>query len=227
MTKTTMTRRLLLQAAVLASALGGVAQAQDAAAVPPPPGGAKNVITVPCCKCVDGSKQEIPINTGATAQWQVTSTIPGLTGPWPMKPGVISNPHPAWGPVTAALAPARWLQPSTATTMQNFQNGPQTYTLRIFVPRCTIPMRVTVRGQVATDDAGSVWLNSAQIAGPTGFGPVPTPFTGTLNPGMNVLEVKVMNQGGGPTGMILRGSVVKECSNRLEAGGPRSEAAQD
>jgi hypothetical protein len=224
-------RRGLSGLLLAASALSSVAIAQDAARVAPGDPRGQRVIEVPCCKCIDGSETSISLNTGS-APWYVSSA---LTPPYSGLATTISNPHPAWGVVTTALAPAKWVQPSASTAMQNFPNGPTTYTLRIHVPKCTIPQKVRIVGRLAHDDSGQPYINgpagTRSGTGPIGT-PAPTgsPYHEDINepldnvhaytqPGTYTFRVEVQNVGGGPTALMFNGNIVKQCSKELQQGG--------
>jgi hypothetical protein len=209
---------LLLAASIFSTA----ALAQDKTRPLP----SRNEIVLPCCRCIDGKVTPIDVSTG-TAPWQVNSSIPGAMGSF--TPGAISNPHPAWT-ATAALAPAKWLQPSTSTTMQNFQNGFATYTLKIRVQQCTIPQKVTISGKLAGDDVAFAYIDNPGSPASTATinlgGGANFPLTGiksingTLGtgpftaPGVYTLRVVMQNTGQGPAAIILNGQITSVCKDR-------------
>lgn len=186
-------------------------EAANLAAVP------RDAIRVPCCRCLDGTRQTVNINTG-TARWQVTS--PGSTG---IQPVALAG-NPAWTPVP----PARWVgPPGNPTTV-----GDYTYFIRIYVPRCTIPPRVVMSGRFAADNSARVFLDANQIAASQGtpnYGFLPgsiTPFSASLSPGLHTVRVIVRNISG-PTGMILQGSLTITCPRELEQPDRQFEVAPD
>lgn len=163
------------------------------------------VVRVPCCRCVGGRPLRITINT-RTAPWQVASPGSGI-GP------VVPAGNVSWAPVP----PAGWVGPQGAPTTV----GDYTYFIRIQVPRCTIPARVTLSGRFGADNSARVFLDANQIAASQGtpnYGFLPgsiTPFSTPLAPGVHTLRVIVRNIGG-PTGMILQGQITVTCPTSLE-----------
>lgn len=170
--------------------------------VPPLPG--MESITMPCCRCVDGSTQTRSIDTGTGAPWRVT---PPIALPAQAAVQVPSGQIPGgW----TNLLPARWVRhPATLAT------GDHVYQLRIVVPTyCVIvPAAISVAGQFAADNGGSLQVNAnpAVNTNPsTGFAaPTNVPVT-ALVPGLNIVRVRVNNLGG-PTGLLLRAVVLVRC----------------
>jgi hypothetical protein len=245
------TRRAILGMVLAAAATGSIVQAQGNAAgrpLPvPPPGGPQGDIVIKCCRCLGQESGTVNISTG-TAPWRVSSVLSpewptlaptGPVNPSPMMvPGVISNPHPNW---TTALSPTPWLQPSASTSMAMFNNGHVTYKLKIRIPNCTIKQRVTISGQVAADDLGKMFIDGPGSAtSPIAFTPPPPAtwpgagfgtaavmnFNHVLTaPGTYVIRVEVDNKGGGPLGMVLRGTANGKCDDRVEKG--KDDRAED
>jgi hypothetical protein len=166
---------------------------------------------VPCCRCVDGSTQTISINTG-TAPWSF-APVGGVLAPAP----IIS---PLIGGWTTNLAPAKWIGPGA-----NAPAGDYTYSLTINVPRCIIPARITISGQMAADNSEMVSVDGgppiAQYAGIYGFvtANIVNFNAPPLTPGTHTLQVTVHNEGG-PSGMVLNGTIRITCPK--EPAGPVS-----
>jgi hypothetical protein len=186
----------------LAAAAPGTLHAQRAA-IPDPiplPGPLPvKMLTLPCCRCLDGSVQTVNISTGS-AVW----TVQPPSGP--VQTATPSN-NVAW---TNALAPATWLG------TQNGQPGTYTFELRFRIPNCTIRPTVILSGAFSADNGGTVSLITGPmtpVSGPYPFGFQATvPFTsGSLPSGNNyILRVTVKNQSG-PVGMVLKGTLTIRC----------------
>lgn len=201
-----------LMAAAMAGMTGASAQLPREAAPGGPREAVADVRPVPgpairlrCCRCLDGQRQTVRIDTRA-ASWTVRPPNSSSSQP------VVPASNGAW----TALAPGGWVGPQGAATVGNY-----TYELRIVVPRCIIPARVTVAGRFAADNHATVFHvgpNNAvqQIAasppGDFGFQTASIrPFTAVLaTPGTHTLRVVVRNAGG-PTGLILEGAVTSVC----------------
>jgi len=245
------TRRTLLGMVLAGAAAGSIVQAQDSAAgrpLPVPPPGEQGDIVIRCCKCLGQESGVVNISTG-TAPWRVSSVLSSawgasaMTGPTNtsplMMPGVISNPHPAWG---TALSPASWLQPIGSTTRNDAfpQSGHVTYVLKIRVPNCTIKQKVILSGQFEADDKGTITVNNGPPLALTPLVPNPFASFGALGtksfntilgggpftaPGTYTIRVEVDQLGAGPFGMVLRGNVAGKCDDRLEKG--KDDRAED
>jgi len=158
------------------------------------------VIHVPCCRCIDGSRNVLSVNTG-TAPWTVT---PPGSASFSLAD---STTHAAW----ASLPPATWVgQPLGA-------EGTHVYTLRIHVPNCVIPSLVTVGGRFAADNQGRLYVGpypAAIAATPllTGFwqSSVTLFQRDITSPGLHILKVEVQNNDG-PVGLLVRGEIVIVC----------------
>lgn len=160
------------------------------------------MLTLPCCRCLDGSVQTVNISTGS-AVW----TVQPPSGP--VQTATQSN-NVAW---TNALAPAKWLGSQTGSP------GTYTYTLRFRVPNCTIRPVVNLAGAFSADNGGSVSLTPltggqtnplATVSFPFGF-QTTAPFTQNgIGPGIYTLSVSVQNQSG-PVGMVLKGTLTIRC----------------
>lgn len=218
-------------------------------------------ITLECCKCVDGREQApIDISTGV-AKWTVSKTpsagptmppggwaagvpvVPSNTSPQ-VTPGNI-GPNPAPGTWTSGTG-AAWLQPTAAgsapkwnAAASSYQNGHWTYILKIRVPNCTIPQKVSIKGMVAADDAARIYLYGPSSAvqpvltSPLGNFGSPTPFSADINlgangytkPGVYELRVEMDNLGGGPSAISLKGTMNSVCSRDLLKNPPKGKAA--
>lgn len=160
-------------------------------------------VQIPCCRCLDGRSLRADISTGA-APWRVAPPSGG-----PAVPAVVvASPPGAW---TTALAPAKWVNHPTAGMATGFYS----YTLRIVVPKCTIPGRITIAGRLASDNQGLLVLGSSSpsisVASPsftaaTAFGPAGLP----LGPGTHTITVRVRNNEL-QTGLVLNGAVTVRC----------------
>lgn len=170
---------------------------QPAEPVAPDPRGP--MVTVPCCRCIDGSIQTINLNTGA-APWQVQPPA----GPSVAAVQVAGNLPGGW----ASMPPAKWIRHPGPNAV-----GDYVYTLRVFVPRCVIPASVVLTGEFAADNHATLQVNSTTVStvATTGF-VNPTTITPTpLVPGVvNIITVRLHNLHGA-TGFVLRGSVTRRC----------------
>lgn len=190
--------RLLAGAVLMTSTLAVPAPAL-AQRVPGPGPVPVKMLTLPCCRCLDGSVQTVNISTGSVG--------------WTVKPPVgsvqtaIASSNVAW---TNALAPAIWLG------TQNGQPGNYEFDLRFSVPNCTIRPTVTLSGAISADNGGTVSLIPASmtpVSGPYPFGFLTTTTfaSGNLVPGtIYTLRVTVNNQSG-PVGMVLKGTIIVRC----------------
>jgi hypothetical protein len=176
------------------------------------------IVRVPCCRCLDGRSLRVDISTGS-APWRVAPPIGAAAAAVP-----VASPPGSW---TTALAPAKWVHHPTAGMATGFYS----YTLRIVVPKCTIPGRMTIAGRLASDNQGQMVLGSSSPAinivspsftTPTAFGPAGLP----LGPGTHIITVRVRNNEL-QTGLVLNGAVTVRCP--LEHGlidGTAAEATQ-
>jgi hypothetical protein len=178
---------------LLFSLSASFAAAAQGPAVPPP----VKQITVPCCKCVDGSTQTVSINTGATP-W----TMKGPTGP--AVPAQVTS-HVAW---TTAAAPAKWVG------TQAGQPGTYIFELPFYLPNCVIKASVTVAGVFSADNGAVLVVDTPS---PAFNAPPPTAFTSTFaftkaitTPGLHTIRVSVKNNEG-PTGTVVRGTITVRC----------------
>lgn len=149
--------------------------------------------------------------------------LPGNIGPNPL-PGTWTN-----------LLGADWLQPAAniAGTAWNstVPNGHWTYVLKVEVPKCTIPQKVVINGKLAADDYGRMYVDgpggwTSTLVGPTGAGfavSATQSFNAVLNPSMGgftqpgiyYIRVELDNLGGAPAGIVLKGTIAGECSDKL------------
>lgn len=165
-------------------------------------------IKLPCCRCLDGSATEIKIDTGLVP-WRVTtpqSSIQQIAVPVASIPG-------SW---TTLLAPAVWIGPPG----QPEDIGDYEYELQFYVPNCRIPSDINVIGRAAADNRANIFLDSTSASPPLvpGFttGDVTAftagPVTGT---GIHKLRFVVTNDGG-PTGLVVRATIIVRCPEELE-----------
>jgi hypothetical protein len=185
----------LLAGAVLTTSMFAVSVPAPAIAQRPVP-----VVNVPCCRCLDGRALTADISTG-NAPWMVAPPVGVTTAAVP-----VASPPASW---TTSLAPAKWVNHPTAGMATGFYS----YTLRIVVPKCTIPARVTIAGSLATDNQGQLVLGSSvpalNVASPSFT--TPTAFgTASLGSGTHILTVRVRNNEL-QTGLVLRGAVTVRC----------------
>lgn len=176
------------------------ASAQTGARGPgkPPP---VKMITIPCCKCLDGSTQTVSINTGANA-W----TMKPPTGP--AQPAPVTT-HVAW---TTGAAPAQWV--GTQSGVQ----GSYVFELRFHVPNCVIRPTIMVSGIFSADNGGVLTIDTPM---PAFNAPPPTAFQSTfpfgkqvVGPGMHTIRVTVNNLGG-PVGAVVKGTITVRCPKEL------------
>jgi hypothetical protein len=177
-------------------------------------------ITIPCCNCIGGEGSTTSINTGNTAgsvPYQVSG--PGVTNPVAVP--VTTNQNAAW---TTALSPAGWVQPNSSNGAISHPPGLYNYTVRFVVPKCTIPMKVTVSGKFAADNGAKVFFDTNPNPIATQF---PTPFPNgfapgnegsftavTMTPGTHTLRFEVRNSGG-PSGLVVNAAVRTICSKDI------------
>ena len=201
-----MTSKFLIRALGMSAVLTAAASATPAMAQ-----GNTRVLQVPCCRCLDGNKQTVSINTG-TAGWVVAR--PNTTA----FSAVIPASNTAWA---TSLAPAAWVGPAGAPTTL----GDYTYQIAFNVPRCTIPGGVSISGRFLADNGAKVYLDGAttpvasSLGTPTyGFHPGSvTPFTITgIAPGNHILRV-VVNNSSSVTALALQGAITVACPNNLTA----------
>jgi hypothetical protein len=184
--------------------------------------GPARVVRAVCCKCVDGSKQTAPINTG-TAPWRVTAVPTGTTGGLG---SVVAASNAAW----TTLPPASWVGPQGAPT----KVGDYTYELTIVVPRCAVNARaMSIEGRFAADNKATVFFNNTQIAvsqGATNLGfqaASVTPFTVTgLTPGTHTLKIVVYNMSS-VTALAVQGQVTTACPSNVEMSSATASASKE
>ena len=173
---------------------------------PKPPEGTLCAIKLPCCRCLDGTATEFTIDTGV-APWRVTPPGYGYqlaAAPIPLLPG-------AW---TTLLAPAVWIgAPGAPETV-----GVYEFELQFYVPDCIIPAEIFVTGQAAADNMADIFIDANGL---TPFVPTytsATSFTGQVSgSGIHRLRFFVTNEGG-PTGLVVRGTILVRCPRELEHG---------
>jgi len=186
----------LLTGAVLTASLFAVSIPAPALAQRPP-----RAVTLPCCRCLDGKSTSVDVSTG-TAAWNVAF---GSATPQPVVPA--SNV--SWTPVP----PGKWVGPSG-----NAAVGDYTYTMPFQVPKCVIPMQVTISGKFAADNSGKLYIDGNFVKASQGtpnYGFLPgsvTPFTwtGVLTPGAHAINMVVTNSSG-PTGVVVAATITVTC----------------
>lgn len=170
--------------------------AQERMGVRPP----ARVIQLPCCRCLDGKKTTVNASTGAVP-WNVAF---GNSAAQPA--GLASNV--AWTPVP----PGKWIGSGSEN------EGVYTFQMPFQMPKCVIPMQVTISGKFAADNSGKLYIGGNLVASSQGtpdYGFLPgsvTPFTwsGTLAPGPQSIKVVVTNSGG-PTGLVVAATITVTC----------------
>jgi hypothetical protein len=188
-------------------------------------------IAVPCCKCIGGQGNVVNFTSGSGAGSVPFNVIgPGVSNP--VAQTITTNINPLW---TATLAPAQWIHANDNNGGSLQPGGSYRYSVRIVIPKCTIPMKVTLTGNAAADDQVKVFLNGSPIgATPTNAisspPPVPTlaagwgfraeriaPFSWTTNiPGTYVLRFDVVNGSTGPTGLLVNAALRTDCTTKLQ-----------
>lgn len=195
----------------------------------------RDVIVLPCCRCVGGEGGVVNLNSGNGA-----GSVPwNVSGPQvfnPIAQTITSNIHWAW---TATLPPALWIHPDTTSGSTNQPGGTYIYTVRFVVPNCTIPMRVSLNGQAAADDELKAFITD-QNANTTQIGA--TPYTQIMSPpavaqsqggwgfraeriaslawstnvpGLYTLRFEVPNSPGTPHGLLVRAALRTICPRDL------------
>lgn len=162
------------------------------------------VISLPCCRCIDGGVATISINTGA-APWGVN---------WPSVfgyPAVVPAANAAWAPVP----PAQWVGPAGAPTAA----GDYVYQLQFQVPQCVIPARITIAGRFAADNGATLFIDANQVrssAGTPNYGFLPgsvTSFSAPVPPtptGLHSIRLVVSNTSN-VTAAIVQGAISVTC----------------
>jgi hypothetical protein len=166
-----------------------------------------------------------PVGGGYTTT--TVGTVPTNTSPQVAPVNIGPNPQP--GTWTSLLG-TDWLQPNGP-----LPNGHWTYVLKVQVPNCTIPQKVMIAGALAADDAARMYVDAPSgptqtlVGGPTvtanfsadgsttrTFNAVLSPdSSGFTKPGIYYIRVELDNLGGAPAGVVLKGSLTGECSNKL------------
>lgn len=189
-------RTLAVALILVASGPTSFAAAQERLGVRPPP---PRTVQLPCCRCLDGKKTSVNVSTGAVP-WNVAF------GNSAAQPVVLAT-NVAWTPVP----PGKWVGPGSEN------QGTYTYQMPFQVPRCLIPMRVTISGKFAADNSAQLYVGNlvASSQGTQDYGFLPgsvTPFTwsGSLAPGQNAIKVVVTNSGGA-TGLVVAATITISC----------------
>ncbi|HEV2840921.1 MAG TPA: hypothetical protein VGW39_06325 [Chthoniobacterales bacterium] len=160
------------------------------------------VVPVPCATL------DLGLNTG-TAKWQIIADPDSATAE-PRAASVIASPHPLWG----TLAGAKWIGP--ATTAGGFNPVPLAgdYVYQFCFCLCSGFTNAKLTFTGLADDRANVTLNgnpintnNPTIPGFSGTGTqVQTSNQQLFKAGTNCVKITVKNDGG-PTGLILAGSV--------------------
>ena len=158
-------------------------------------------VRLPCCRCLDGKSTTVNVSTG-TAPWSVAFGS-GAAQP------VVPASNVSWTPVP----PGNWVGPSG-----NAAIGDYSYTMPFHVPKCVIPMRVTISGKFAADNVGKLYIDNNLVKASQGtpnYGFLPgsvTPFTwsGVLTPGSHAIKMVVTNSSG-PTGLVVAATITVTC----------------
>ena len=211
-------RRLVVAASLAVAAAGpqpSIGQRPTASTAVPV---GREVIRIPCCRCVNGPRRTVTINTG-TARWRVAT--PNSTSFQPA--AAVVPPNPAWTPVP----PAAWVGPPGAAQTV----GDYTYRLQFYVPRCMLRPIITISGRFAADNSARLLLDGVAVAssqGTAGYGFLPgsvTPFSASAtSPGLHELTIVVTNSSG-PTAVAIQGAITIACPRELEDRGRQDEAA--
>lgn len=249
-----------ISAALVLAALGSFGMANAQSAVRPAPQQkslkpGKPDIVVNCCRCVGGKNDAVSNISTGVASWTVSTTPTPPPPPPPSgysAPGAVieampTNRSPQVAPVNigvnplpgtwATIAGASWLQPGANS---NLPNGHWTYVLKVQVPNCTIPQKVTISGKLAADDIARMFVDHASgstqtlvgnpFAGFAADGSTTRNFSAVLNPslpggftrpGTYFIRVELDNLGGGPSGMVLSGNISGACSDSLVRNPPK------
>jgi hypothetical protein len=182
-------------------------------------------IQIPCCKCIGGDGSVVSLNTGSGP-----GTVPyKLTGPGGALTAVpiTSSLNSFW---TASLPPAGWVQPNNSNGATTHPGGLYTYSVKITVPNCTIPMKTVLSGSAAGDDQivvkeGSTIIGVTPLvaislapAGSGGWGfraERIVNFTTNLTPGTHTLSIEVNNGDKTPSGVLVNAGIRTICGKSL------------
>lgn len=161
--------------------------------------------TLSCCKCL-GETNSLDLSTGQTSP---------IDSKWKVNGGnaYTTPPYTGWLP----LPPAQWIQPvASPTPSPNVAaNTVFKYTLQFTVPKCTIPMDVSLKGAFAADNSAKAFLDGNPIATcgikcfASGQAPVVLSAS-SIGPGNHTLEIQVLNQSG-PSGLIVNARLNAQC----------------
>jgi hypothetical protein len=166
-----------------------------------------------------------PIGGGYTTT--TVGIVPTNTSPQVAPVNIGPNPQP--GTWTSLLG-TDWLKPNGP-----LPNGHWTYVLKVQVPNCTVPQKVIIAGALAADDAARMYVDVPSgptqilVGGPTvtanfsadgsatrSFSTVLGPNSGGFTkPGFYYIRVELDNLGGAPAGIVLKGALTGECSDKL------------
>ncbi len=178
-----------------------------------PQGGTTHPPSLECCNCL-GQSTTLDLSTGQG------SPIDPL---WKMNMGAAYTTPPAspsW--CSTFPSPAKWIQPvASPIPSLNVPPGVYKYTVRFYVPKCTIPSVVRLEGKFAADNSAvlGMHLDGPMIAGTSCPGPVcfkcstAVPFTvAALSQGAwHTLSIDVKNNEG-PSGLIVNAKLTRQCA---------------
>ncbi|MET1110560.1 MAG: hypothetical protein ABWX67_03440 [Allosphingosinicella sp.] len=191
----------LLAGALLTTSMCAISIPAQAQAPRPAAG-----VRLPCCRCLDGTSTSADVSTG-TAAWSVAFGS-GAAQP------VVPASNVSWTPVP----PGKWVGPAGNSAI-----GDYSYTMPFQVPKCVIPMQVTISGKFAADNVGKLYIDGNFVKasqGTANYGFLPgsvTPFswTGVLTPGAHAIKMVVTNTSG-PTGVVVAATITVTCPREIE-----------
>ncbi len=147
------------------------------------------------------------------APWRVTGPSGGASQ-------LVVGANPSLFGWTAALSPAQWVSPPGAPRAL----GNYTYTLQYFIPECVIPANMFITLQFAADDTATL-TGTGFTASTWTAGSIPTVTlpAGFNTPGLHTLTI-VVNNVGGPTGLLVRATLNTRCPLQQPTGGLPTDA---
>jgi len=164
---------------------------------------------VPCCKCLGDPVTTLNLNTGQASPidsiWTVNNGGDAHT----------TSPSTAW---TVSLPGANWIQPVAGSSPVGTGPGPFHYRVLISVPECALQATVSLTGQFASDNDGTVFFDTLPLAScgtscfaTSGGGPVSFSVP-SIAPGLHVLDFQVLNQDQSISGLIVSASITRQCA---------------
>jgi hypothetical protein len=212
--KKLLTLTLALVALIVLSSFGVAQERRDVreSRIDPSQQVPSHKVSLPCCDCL-GKVTTLDLSTGQSSPidpiWKVTNG-PAYTTP----------PVGSW----ILLPPAQWIQPvSSPLPSGNVPAGVYKYTVKFYVPKCTIPGEVRLTGNFAADNSAQAFLDTVPIpnascSGPVCFNTPQAPVS--LNaappivpgPGLHILEIQVNNISG-YSGLIVNAKLTRKCAS--------------